>query len=82
MAVVNCEDLGIGECNFVASAEVPGEAAEQMINHLREEHGLNGMPDVDVAMQGAPPLNASEDVRLVVERLQNALNVSTYQPIT
>lgn len=80
MAVINCERLGIGGCDFVASAEVPGEAAEQMINHLRATHGMKSMPEVDVVMQGAP-FNAREDVRLVVERLRDALSVSTYQPI-
>lgn len=75
------EDLGIAGCDFVADGEVPGDVLEELLPHLRQEHGLS-MPDANAILEGYStdvPLLGETDkgIATIVRRLQQALDVDT-----
>jgi predicted small metal-binding protein len=78
MKEVQCsEDLRIEGCDFAARGETPGEAAEEMVEHLRETHDLD-MPDAEAIMEGKidEARMMDEETETVVERLREALGIS------
>ncbi|MFQ5796777.1 MAG: DUF1059 domain-containing protein [Candidatus Bipolaricaulia bacterium] len=73
---VRCEELGIVGCDFVACAKIPGEVVEKVVEHLQEEHDMD-MPDTNAILKGTVEDTETErKVRLVVERLREAMNLS------
>jgi len=79
---ITSKELGIQDCDFVATGDTAGDVVEQVVNHLRDEHDID-MPDAEVILQGEVvenPLSESDPaVELVVERLTSALNIVTPQ---
>lgn len=70
------EDLGIADCDFVAHGETPADVVEQVVEHLQDEHDID-MPDLDAILENeVEAALLPESVRLVVARLQEALNIS------
>jgi predicted small metal-binding protein len=71
-------DLGIEDCDFAARGETAGDVVEEVVEHLRAEHGID-MPDADVILAGGvsdDPLKMVDPaVKVVVERLTDALNI-------
>jgi predicted small metal-binding protein len=76
---LNCHDLGIKNCDWVASGDTPADVVKEAVAHLRHEHGLD-MPDAELIMEGKDdddPIftTASEAVQLVVKRLDEKLHL-------
>jgi predicted small metal-binding protein len=75
---IECIELGIKDCDFVASGETAGDVVREVVEHLRAEHDID-MPDADVILAGEvkeDPLELVDPaVKLVVERLTKALNI-------
>jgi predicted small metal-binding protein len=75
---IECIELGIKDCDFVAGGETAGDVVRDVVEHLRAEHDLD-MPDADTILAGElkeDPLELVDpSVRLVVERLTEALNI-------
>lgn len=71
-------ELGVADCDFVAEGKSAGDVVEIMVEHLRDEHGLD-MPDADTILEGNvkedPLASVDEDVALVIERLTEKLNL-------
>lgn len=78
MKKIRGSDLGIEDCDFVATGESAGDVVEEVVEHLRAEHDLD-LPDADVILAGKlsrDPLEIVDPaVALVVERLTEALNI-------
>jgi predicted small metal-binding protein len=75
---IECAELGIEDCNFVASGETDGDVVREVVKHLRTEHDID-MPDADTIMAGElkeEPLEMVDpDVKIIVERLTEALDI-------
>jgi predicted small metal-binding protein len=75
---IQCIELGIKDCDFVASGETAGDVVREVVEHLRAEHDLD-MPDADLIMAGEvkedPFGIVDPGVTLVVERLTKALDI-------
>ena len=75
---IECIELGIKDCDFVAGGETAGDVVREVVEHLRAEHDID-MPDADVILAGEvkeDPLETIDPaVALVVERLTEALNI-------
>ena len=68
------DDLGVVDCEYVASGETAGDAAQDMIEHLRSEHDVD-MPDADVVTSDDDIEAPSSDAQVIIERLRDVLNV-------
>ena len=79
---IPCEELGVYECDYVARAKTPAEAAKQIVEHLRSEHGLH-LPDVDEILGGRSLVDRlsggrlGKDEALVMQRLRERLHVDS-----
>lgn len=73
---IRCDqDLGIQDCSFVARGATPGDVVEHMVEHLRQNHDLD-TPEADEILEGDYNLQLLDDgVRLVIERLNQALDI-------
>lgn len=87
---VSCEELGVIDCEYQASGEIPGDVLKEMITHLETTHDMD-MPDAeDILKNPENPGDAvlifpklwlethsqkDESVRLISERLVNKLNL-------
>jgi len=83
---LNCRDLGIHNCDWVARGETPGDVVEQVVDHVRKKHDID-LPDADTIMEGdffeetiggAPdPFGGTPDAgaATIVRRLREALNL-------
>ena len=71
-------ELGIEDCDFTVSGDKVDEILRQMVDHLRDEHGID-MPDVDVILEGKAGDyvlgKPDPDVALIVQRLIEALDI-------
>ena len=78
MKKIRGSDLGIEDCDFVATGESAGDVVDEVVEHLRAEHDLD-LPDADVILAGKlsrDPLEIVDPaVALVVERLTEALDI-------
>jgi predicted small metal-binding protein len=78
MKKVECSELGIQDCDFVAEGETAGDVVKKAVEHLRAEHDID-MPDADVILAGKvrqDPLEMVDPaVALIVQRLTEALNI-------
>jgi predicted small metal-binding protein len=78
MKKIECSDLRIKDCDFVAKGETAGDVVEKVVEHLRAEHDLD-MPDADAILAGKLSHDSLEIVEpavaLVVERLTEALDI-------
>jgi predicted small metal-binding protein len=78
MKKIECSELGIEDCDFVAKGETAGDVVKEAVEHLRAEHDVD-MPDADVILAGKvsqDPLEMVDPaVALVVQRLTDALNI-------
>ena len=91
MFKVSGEELGLIDCTYVASGEIPGDVLKDMIEHLKTTHKLD-MPDAEEILKNPenpgdavlifPKLwletnsQMDEPVRLITERLVNKLKLS------
>ena len=75
---IECSELGIKDCDFVASGETAGDVVRQIVSHLREEHDIR-LPNADQILSGedrADPLGPVDPAAaLIVERLTEALDL-------
>jgi predicted small metal-binding protein len=83
MVTIRCQELGIHDCDYVARGESPGDAVEEMVEHLDDHHDVD-LPDVEDIMD--PDFNLvefweanlepdDEGSRIVVQRLREHLNI-------
>ncbi|MGC9335232.1 MAG: DUF1059 domain-containing protein [Anaerolineae bacterium] len=76
---LHCKDLGVANCNWTAEGETPADVVEQVVEHLEKEHGID-MPEPETILEGKltdQPLqpDVDESVRIVVNRMQEALGI-------
>jgi predicted small metal-binding protein len=77
---LQCSELGVHECDFVAKGDSPAEVVEQFVKHLRSEYDID-LPDVDQILEGRTPADRlmegriSKDAALVVTRLREKLGI-------
>jgi len=75
-----CTELGVEDCDFIASGETPGEVVTQFVEHLESEHDID-MPDVDSILKDKMTTDEflgggfDEDAIMVVRRLQEKLGI-------
>lgn len=84
MVELSCEELGIADCDYVATGETAGDVVDDMIEHLEDHHDLD-LPDPDVIMSfasGDEALDAldidvqlSEEARIVTQRIREELQL-------
>lgn len=79
MMRIHCSELGVADCDWVASGETPGEVLDQAVAHLRDEHGLD-MPDPETILEGDyvenPVLeDADEGIVVMIRRLRETLGI-------
>lgn len=76
---IECRELGIKDCDFVAKGETAGDIVREVVEHLRAEHDID-MPDADVILAGEvdqdPFKMVDRATALVVQRLVEALNIA------
>jgi len=73
MQVTCDEDLRIAGCDLVVEGEAPGDVAERVVRHLREEHDID-MPDAESIVAGDFDEEVlDKEVRTVTRRLREAL---------
>jgi predicted small metal-binding protein len=77
---MQCSELGVHECDYVAQGESPAEIVEQFVEHLHSEYGMD-LPDVDEILEGRTLADSlmegriSKDAALVVTRLREKLGI-------
>lgn len=76
---VSCSDLGIHDCDWVATGETAGEVVEQVVRNVRKEQKIR-MPDAEAILSGDAydsPLDESLDpaVTTIIRRLREELNL-------
>ena len=76
---VNCRKLGVEDCDWVARGETPADVVEEVVGHLRSEHGLD-MPDTEKILGAdfsADPLETDLEpgIMTLVTRLREELNI-------
>ena len=76
MFEIECEDLGIRDCDFHIEGKTPADAIEQVRAYLREHNHLD-LPDTDDILDGEYKLeNLDEGVDLIITRLRHELSVT------
>lgn len=77
MAVeIKCTQLGVADCGYVARGETTGDALEDMIEHLDEEHDVE-LPEPDAIIENRVDEDLLDgEARVIVGRLQDQLNVA------
>lgn len=68
------DDLGVTDCEYVASGETAGDAAQEMIEHLRSEHDVD-MPDADVVTSDVNIEASTSAAQVIIKRLRDVLDV-------
>ncbi len=76
---LSCRDLGIQDCDWVATGETAGDIVEQVVRHLRKEQNIN-LPDPEEILEGdftQSPLDDTMDpaVATIIRRLREKLNL-------
>jgi len=76
---LGCSELGVKDCDFVASGETVSDVVEEMVGHLREEHDIE-MPDAKTILKGdvtdESPEMADEATELIVNRMIEKLEIT------
>ena len=73
MVSINCQDLGIKDCTYVATAESTGDVVKMIVHHLSQYHDLN-MPSASEILwaEDVPEETSRAEKRAVVEESQTA----------
>ena len=75
---LECRELNIENCDFVASGETAGDVVEEIVKHLRTKHHID-MPDADTIMLDEIPEGSAQMADpaavLIVERLRESLGI-------
>jgi len=79
MIRIHCSELGIADCDWVASGETPGDLVRDVVAHLGDDHGVD-MPDAETILEGnyiEDPVMGDKDegAAIIVRRLREALNI-------
>jgi predicted small metal-binding protein len=79
MARIHCSELGIANCDWIASGETPGDVIDEVVAHLRDDHGID-MPDTETILEGNyienPVMDdADEGVVIMIRRLRETLGL-------
>jgi predicted small metal-binding protein len=70
------EDLRIADCDLEVEGDTPGEIVSEVVEHLREEHGMD-MPDALAITKGQVNETELDDKTwTVVKRIREALDIS------
>jgi predicted small metal-binding protein len=70
------EDLRIADCHLEVEGDTPEEIVSEVVEHLREEHGMD-LPDADAITKGqVDKTEVDEKIWTVVKRMQDALEIS------
>ncbi len=75
---INCNQLGVKDCDFTVTGETAGKVVRRMVEHLETEHDLD-LPDPDVIMVGDLKESVLDRIdkktALIVKRLQEQLGI-------
>ena len=79
MRRIHCSELGIANCDWVASGETPGDVIDEVVAHVRDLHGID-MPDTETILEGDyvenPVLDDAEaGAVLIIRRLRETLGL-------
>lgn len=76
MKEIRCaEDLGIARCDLVARGETSAHVVEQIVDHLREAHGM-ALPAASAILKGAvDEADVDEKVWVIMARLREVLDL-------
>lgn len=77
---ISCSELGVHDCDWVATGETAGDVVEQVVRHLRKDQKIN-MPDAETILEGdffEDPIGDATDpaASMIVRRLREALNLT------
>ena len=77
--MISCSELGVKDCEFVASGMTVNDVVEEMVEHLREEHDIK-MPDAKMILNGDvgvdTPEMADKATELIVNRMIEKLEIN------
>lgn len=77
---IDCQSLGVEDCDLVVSGETPGEVVRKIVDHLETEHDID-MPDPDLILRAKFVRTAiaeiDPDALIIVKRLREKLNIGT-----
>lgn len=71
---LKCDDLKVKDCDFTVRGESAREVIEQAVEHLRQDHDMM-LPDAQTILDGKNLESLREEVRLVVARMRETLDI-------
>lgn len=83
MISLSDRELGIANCDYVATGETVGDVVEDMVEHLEDEHDVD-MPSVESILDAEGSMHIadlgldfdlSEEAALLVRRIRTEMNL-------